>query len=271
MQVTFNTAANFNNNYKLLNKKQRQNPSFTSVAELPAKSGLLKPFHIGMDKLTDGIAKYYTKFAYESPVAKWLSRREDASQIVNHMQMIGSIVVSGMYMVQTLRNKNMDDDTKKKLSLNQGLTWLVSTLGAYAADNALNKLWDNKVSLKYAKKFLADDSLADKFIKHNQELEKAFRDDVKNAGKKFKPDTVLKYIEKNVKNAALETDLRGLDVLKSLVVFGTIYRFISPVAVTPLANIIGDKIFVKKEEPQTQPQMVLNQPNIANFAAKFKA
>ena len=270
MNVTLNTL-NFNNNCKYYQNNKKTAPSFTSAVELPAKSGLLNPFKNGMDKLTDVIAKYYTKNVYESPVAKWLSRREDASQIVNHMQMLGSIIVSGMYMTQTLRNKNMDDETKKKLSLNQALTWVAATAGAYWLDDFLAQSWDKKVSLNYAKKFLDDKDFAQKFEEHNKALKEAFKADAKNAGKKFKPDTVLKYISKNIKNAALETDLKGLDVLKSLVIFGTIYRFVSPVAVTPLANMIGDKIFAKKEPviKQAQEPVMLNRPEMAHFAGGF--
>lgn len=266
MNVTFNTV-NLNNR----NNNKKYTPSFKAGVEIPAKSGLLKPFYAGMDKLTDGIAKYYTKNVYQSPVAKWLSRREDASQIVNHMQMLGSIIVSGMYMTQTLRNKEMDDDTKKKLSLNQALTWVAATAGAYWLDDFLAQTWDNKVSLNYAKKFLRDDDLAQKIAKHNEALKKAFEAQSKNAGKKFKPDTVLKYISKNVKNAALESDLKGLDVMKSLVIFGTIYRFISPVAVTPLANMIGDKFFAKKEVPtkELDENVILERPIMSKFAGGF--
>ena len=33
-----------------------------------------------------------------------------------------------------------------------------------------------------------------------------------------------------------------MGVLKKLAVFGTVYRFIGPVAVTPFANMIGNKL-----------------------------
>ncbi len=285
MNVTLNTV-NLNNSYKYTkNQNKRQaTPSFTSVAELPTKSGFLKPFDVAMDKFTDFIAKQYTKRVYESPVAKWLSRREDASQIVNHMQMLGSVVVSGMYMTQTLRNKNLEDETKKKLSINQAFTWLAATAGAYWLDDYLAQSWDNNVSLKYANKFLKDNNFIQNFKDYNTQLENEFKADIKNADKKFKPATTLKYVEKFIKNSALESDLKGLDVLKSLVIFGTIYRFISPVAVTPIANWVGDKFFAKKPEKDVsfeakqpeQPQktetenVVLERPNMAKFAGKFK-
>lgn len=277
MNVTFNTA-NFNNYKNYNNQRKNSSVAFTSVVVLPQKSGLLNPFKNSMDKITDFIAKRYTKHVYESPIAKWLSRREDASQIVNHMQMLGSVIVSGMYMTQTLRNKNMDDETKKKLSINQALTWVAATAGAYWLDDFLAQTWDNKVSLKYAKKFLNDPELAQKIANHNKELKEVFEKDAKNTGKKFEPDNVLKYVTKKVKNAALETDLKGLDVLKSLVVFGTIYRFVSPVAVTPIANWVGDKFFSSKNtkdlafgEKEVQNQnVVLNTPKMSNFAGGFE-
>ncbi len=75
------------------------------------------------------------------------------------MQVAGSVIISGMYMTQTLRNNQLDEDRKKTLAINQGLTFLMSTVGSYLIDDALDgiALWEKNVSLKYAKKYLGED------------------------------------------------------------------------------------------------------------------
>lgn len=52
----------------------------------------------------------------------------------------------------------------------------------------------------------------------------------------------LKYIEENVPNTGIESKIRGMGVLKKLLIFGTVYRFLSPVAVTPLASMMGNRL-----------------------------
>ena len=60
--------------------------------------------------------------------------------------------------------------------------------------------------------------------------------------------TALQYIEENLSNASLESKIRGMGVLKKLIVFGTVYRFLSPVLVTPIATKIGNMIAAKKQD-----------------------
>ena len=287
----YNYSKNNQNKYST-NIQAQKNPSFTGWFGLPSSSKFLDPVKNSFNWTTDKIAKYYTKPLYESKAGKWLAWQKDSDQIVNHMQSIGSIIVSGMYMSQTLRNQNMDDETKKKLSINQGLTWLAATLGAYGVDSVLDEIWDKHISLKHAAKFLYDpenkeynniQNIHKKLIKdlekYNEELKNAY--DLKPAEekrgflglkKKFKPISATKYIEKKFRNNALTNNLKGLDVIKSLVIFGTMYRFISPVAVTPIANLVGDKFFGKKEPEKTaiQESIIINRPIMANFAGGTK-
>ena len=306
MQVSLNTYRNYanrnNNNslygrstaYTTAGNSTAQNVAFSGWFGLPSGSKFLEPLNKGFDAFTDKIARYYTKPLYQSKAGKWLAWQKDSDQIVNHMQSIGSIIVSGMYMSLTLKNKNMDEETKKKLSINQGLTWLAATLGAYGLDSVLDSIWDKHVSLKHASKFLCDPEnkefadkqvlykkLVDDWEKHNKELKKMF--DAKPAAekkgflglrKKFKPISATKFIEKTFNNGELVKELKGLDVIKSLVIFGTMYRFISPVAVTPIANMIGDLIFTKHEKKAEQQlitdSLILQRPLMANFVGGLK-
>lgn len=279
MKVTLNTSI-YNNRQNLNNRKN--NPSFSGGA-VPVKSAFLDPFRKGMDKITDKIADYYSGFAFSNSFTNWLAKREKLDKIVGHMQTAGSIVISSMYMTQTLRNENLDEKRKKTLAINQGLTLLFSTLGAYTLDSKLANFWNKHVSMKYAANFLEKpvQELEKGLAKHRESIKALYIEKhPEDAGLvKFKKPNLLHYVEKGLKNDNLTGKLKGLDALKSLIVFGTVYRFIGPVAVTPFANMIGNKLFYAegknaKEQPQTASlqaeQYVANKPKLENFISKLK-
>lgn len=58
----------------------------------------------------------------------------------------------------------------------------------------------------------------------------------------------------NAGNPKLSKYLAGIKIATSTVIFDTIYRFITPVAVTPIANSIGNRIQAKKEAKLAQAQ-----------------
>lgn len=63
-----------------------------------------------------------------------------------------------------------------------------------------------------------------------------------------KVENFIKTFEKvNAKDPHLTTYVKGIKTAVPLVIFGTIYRFIAPVFVTPIANKIGNRIQAKKE------------------------
>lgn len=278
MKVTLNTST-YNNNRQNLNNK-KNNPSFNGT--VPVKSAFLDPFRRGVDKITDKIADYYSGFAFSNSFTNWLAKREKLDKIVGHMQTAGSIVISSMYMTQTLRNENLDEKRKKTLAINQGLTLLFSTLGAYTLDSKLANFWNKHVSMKYAANFLEKpvEELEKGLAKHREAIKALYiekhPEDAELA--KFKKPNLLHYVEKGLKNDNLTGKLKGLDALKSLIVFGTVYRFIGPVAVTPFANMIGNMLFnaepKAKKQPETAPvqqnQYIANKPKFENFISKAK-
>ena len=97
------------------------------------------------------------------------------------------------------------------------------------------------------------------------------------ADSKFKVGNVADYIAKKMPDSNLSTMLKGMGVLQKLIVFGTIYRFISPVAVTPLANWIGNTFINKQKSEeqkpveQAQPQATENPANKPKVAAMASA
>lgn len=285
MNITLNTN-NFNSQYYNNNIKNNKNnqtkyagisynsqPTFKGI-EVPTHSKVLAPFHRAIDSLTSWIARNYTEKLYTSKIAAYLAKKTDKlGSVVDHMQVMGSIIISGMYMTQTLRNKQLDDDRKKTLAINQGLTFVLSTLGSYIIDEKLENRWE-KITTKYAAKELGDEKLAEKIAKYNQELAAQFEakqlNGINTKKTKFKPASVLKYVEENIPNTSLEKRLRGMGVLKKLVVFGTVYRFIAPVAVTPLATWVSNK-FIHKKDKTVNTKASVNQPSKASDNNKSEA
>lgn len=305
MNVTLQTN-NFRPQYKNNNtyqanygvyshKNMSANPSFGM--KIPGFSSFLKPWNKFVDKSTDMIAKYYTANLYQSPITKLTSKIADKlNGVVDHMQVIGSIIISGMYMNQTLRNDNLEPDKRKTLAVNQGLTFVASTILSYLIDDAIKEKWENltrkytvanlelgkhdklskqertalyKQKLKELNKKIAD---------WNDERLKDFNAKVKSgdlaADSKFKVGNVADYVAKKMPESNLSTMLKGMGVLQKLIVFGTIYRFISPVAVTPLANWIGSKYINKPKETEEKTQVAAaSTPNMSKTAtlapAKF--
>lgn len=258
--LTINTSiSNYNNKYK-------NNISFKS-GNIPQHSAFLNPLKKGFDKVTDKIAQYYTGPLFSNRITNWLSRRNDIGRIVDHMQAIGSYVISGMYMTQTLRNKNMDEDRRTTLAINQGLTLVASTAIAYFVSEKLVGPWNKHVSMKYAanKLNITTDQLEEKLKLHQEKIKKLYKDkhpdDIEL--KKFKKPNLIHYIEEGLENTNLAGKLKGLDVLKSLIIFGSVYRFFGPVAVTPVANWLGDKITGagKKSTAQQEQDLTCNKEN----------
>lgn len=256
MNITLQTN-NFNSQYKYntYNTKAKRNnlplysqQSFTGIEDIPAKSNLLNPFKRAFDKFTTWLSNNYTSKLYTSKLAKFLAgHTEKLDSVVDHMQVAGSIIISGMYMTQTLRNQQLDEDRRRTLAVNQGLTFLLSTIGSYTIDRSLDNWWE-KVTAKYAQKQTGDDKILEKITNINNDIikkaEEEFKMPWKKIPKKQKPKlmTTLKYVEDNLPNTSLESKLKGMGVLKKLIVFGTVYRFLAPVAVTPFATMIGNKL-----------------------------
>ncbi len=268
MNITLNTT-NFNSLYQYknnqINRSNNQSvkyskisynqPSFSgNITDIPAKSKLLDPFKKHYNRFTTWLSKNYTEKLYNSKFAAWLAKHsKKLDGVVDHMQVMGSVIISGMYMIQTLRNKQMDEDRKRTLAVNQGLTFAFATLGSYIVDRSLDNWWE-KVTVKYAQKQTGNKDLGKLIKDANRTIiakaEKDLGKNWKDMTKKERPQLMntLKYIEENLPNTGLESRLRGMGVLKKLIIFGSIYRFIVPVAVTPFANKIGDKLVQRKTQ-----------------------
>lgn len=280
MNVTLNT--NKFQSYNNQSNPYRQNrynqiPAFTGkpaeaigqeMANAARGSKIFEPFTKMYDNMTSWIAKNVISHVVNNKgVQKFAENFKNNDMLFNHMLAMGSLITSGLYVKKTLDNKDMDKDRKNTLAINQVLTFIISTIGAYSMDKSLNKWW-SKVTNKYVGIQINDKDFASEFGKTLKDV--AVRNkEIKEANKKLaKGDRKLleqaprvdEYLKSYIKdkNVALSEEnlksltnrIKGMGLLKKMVVFGLVYRFIVPVLVTPIANKIGDRMITKRKEKE---------------------
>ena len=125
-----------NNNYEepLSLQKRQSTPTF--------KGGTY-------DRLVDGIAKNYYGRLMQSGIIKWFGKKTENMNIVNLCSAVNSFIISFMYVIKTLENDKLDPERRNTLAINDGMTYIGSTVLAYLIDNKLAKKW-NKVTHNYA-------------------------------------------------------------------------------------------------------------------------
>lgn len=126
--------------------------------------------------------------------------------------------------------------------INQGIVAIACTIGAYTIDERINTAV-KKFKNNYKEAF--KEMKAAKHAELLQEMKYAF----KNADKvsfSEKRKFVENFIKQGTANKVLSPGqlakrLDGIGFLKSTIIFSSIYRFIGPVVLTPVANWISNK------------------------------
>ena len=177
--------------------------------------------------------KHYGKKVMNSEKIQNVSEKlaKIPGEMTEHMATLGSILTSATYMYKTLNNKDLDSDKRKTLAINQGLCCIIPTIGAYTVSKLLSK------------------------FKKNMEFD--------YCGKK-EQQIALGQISKEEAKVLKETfgdKLKGFNALTSLITFTLIYRYITPVAITPIANWIGRKL--NGEDKKDEQKIAGNQQNNA--------
>ena len=251
---------------------QPQFTGFATVAKEVASSAAPKA-QGWYDKLTEWIAKnYYAKF-YNSKAAKYIVEHTSSpkwNNMTTHMSALGSTLISGMYVMRTLQNDKLDPEKRKTLAINDGLTWVLSTAGAYLLDSKLGNLCD-KATTRFAANYLLDNPEARRADLFGEWNPKDLKQMMAEWYKHVKPESeegqklireIGEKAYKNIrefnldilKNKKLTTQIDGIGVLKSLFVFGMVYRYIVPVLVMKPANYIGRKMHEKKAQQEQVDQ-----------------
>jgi hypothetical protein len=184
--------------FKGLNEKKTFN-RFTNINASAQKNNKNVAFKGAGSAVTEGIAKGVGKIADTKGFRKFIEWFKEKNQWFPHLIAAESLWLSGFYMQQTAKSKKIEKDQKLPMILNQGITAVLCTIGAYKLDGVINKKLD-----KY-----------------------------KDVYKRMNPQ-----LEEKVMNRRLT----GIRLLGPIVIFTTIYRFVGPVLVTPIANKISEMI-----------------------------
>lgn len=201
-----------NNQYQTysLNKKQ-MNPQNLSQPSFNGKFG-------------DAVGKFFGEH-YAAPMCnkQWLQKISEgmsgmSTQMTQHMATLGSLITSSVYMARTLKNKDLDPEKRKTLSINQLLCFIIPTACAYGVDHYMR---DFNKNMEYRYSGLKEQQMA---------LGKLSAEECEALKKSF------------------GNKLKGFGALAGLATFTLIYRYLTPVLITPLANKIGAKINEKNEQ-----------------------
>lgn len=144
------------------------------------------------------------------------------------MTISGSFAMSSSYVVGTLTNKDFKDkkDRRNTLAINQALGFVVPTiLGSWISSKI------RPMVKKVTYKFVGQQNQRIKLLEQNGKITK-------------------EAAEKSLKTVARAA--KGVPVLASLTVFTFIYRYFTPVAVTPIANFLGNKLSERKQNKKLE-------------------
>ena len=70
--------------------------------------------------------------------------------MTNHMSSLGALLTSSVYMYQTLHKKDLDEDRRRTLAINQGFCFVVPTACAYTVDKLLKNWTKENIEYVYA-------------------------------------------------------------------------------------------------------------------------
>jgi len=240
------------------------------------ESGFFKPFEDFYERLTNKIAEKFTsKYVEAKPIEYLADKFKDSKNLYQHCLTVGSVITSGLYMERTYTNKKLDKDRRNTLVVNQGLTLALSTAGAYMLDKYLSGWWDN-VTARFAGHLLAEKGEKDFYknylakkadTQEKNEVLKATKG--KNAELKTmksvsdmvkETETYMQMIGKDATEMSkqeartITKKIKGIGLLKSMIVFGFVYRFFVPVVVTKPANKLCDMYLEHKKAKEAAKQ-----------------
>ncbi|MBP3925171.1 hypothetical protein J6E39_08025 [bacterium] len=261
MNVSFNT-----NNYanpSLRNNRNTKYNSLNSSNSAPHFTGAMSQKY---DEAAQWIGKNFTRRLIDCGPMGYLSDKFKNANVFQHCMTIEALITSGLYMFRTLKNDKLDEERRKTLTVNQGLTFLISTLGAYTLDGVINGKWE-KQSARFISNQLKDNkSFYNEFLEKNKKIDeenKALKKAAKASGQKPKLKPSVKaldmlYGNKLYKNmiekdqSMLNTKVKGFSAVKSMIVFGLVYRYLVPVVVTKPANKLCEMYLENKKKKQTE-------------------
>lgn len=274
-------------------------PQLNKIRQLAKKYNVI---NIAQAKAEHGVTDMFSKVATKDGFQKGIGKFAKSNNTFAHLMVIESALLSGFYMFNTLRNKNIEKEQKPQMLINDTLVWGASTASTYLLENKISS-WVSNQTTKYlgkenVQKFyqglgekakeasktelfqkvseVSKDKLDDGLEVVSQTLGKHLgkaldkdkldalkegvkstistgingsKDDLANA-LKDKVDDAYNLLGKKVTEIEKGNLKSGVNKLKTLVIFGLIYRFLGPVVMTPIANKLSAKLKARKQEKQ---------------------
>lgn len=233
------------NNFNQLKSKQFEQKSnnVSFKGGLPTKA---------YEKATDGIAVVLGKFASTkfaknavdfingeskskilSGVGKALNIKKKWFQ---HAIAAEAIYLTSFYMYNTKKSKHIPENQKRPMMVNQALVATLCTSLGYIVDSKISK------AFKGMQDFFLVTNVIPIAEKSKDQVAKAVKAAGNNTGA---VEAALKMPLKKI-NAISS----GISKLKSVLVFGFIYRYFSPVFITPIANRVSEYMDKKNGKNQ---------------------
>ena len=199
------------------------------------------------DKAIEGLAKGLGKLAdtnFTKNTVKFLSGESEnrvaksIGKFINvkdkwfqHAIALESVYLTSFYMYNTKKSKAIPEDQKRPMMINQALVTTLCTALGYTIDSKISKVF-NKAKHIFT-------------VANVPKIAENMKGAVANAKALAKTegaiDAAIKLPLKHANGIA-----NGISKLKSVLVFGFIYRYFSPVFITPIANRVSE-LFDKKD------------------------
>lgn len=211
------------------------------------------------DRFTDTLAKHISTPMLQSKFLQKLANKwRESDFLFNHIATVTSLAISSTYAIRTLNNNNLEEDKRKILAINQGLTFLISTSLSYLIDGKLGNWWQ-RVTAKFIEARTGENNFATEYSKVQKETKDKIKELKRNHAdkqtiKSVKIPKAFEYAQnrKIIMPPNMKNMVNGLDVLKKMVIIGSIFRLAVPVLVTPIAANLGDKYLAYKRNKVSQ-------------------
>ncbi|MDD3419166.1 MAG: hypothetical protein PHE78_01045 [Candidatus Gastranaerophilales bacterium] len=243
-------------------KKQQKTPdafkeieSSTNQSHQPQFKGKITPNDKDLSflekiihKLAKPIEPLIEKMAQNKHIKKFsesmANGNSEKSSLMRNILTTGQALTGTLvYITATMKNKKIEEDRKQTLAANQLITWSGSAIGAFILNNAIQKGF-NKIAADYKKYNIEN-------LENN--LEKITKEKLPSLEKieKRKITQVTPEIMEKVKKLQLEKlEFRANGIAKTaptMIAFAFIYRFLTPIIATPLADL-AKKHLIKEPE-----------------------
>ena len=206
--------------------------AYNGITEVLAK-GLGKLVNTNFTKNTVNFLSGKSEGKVAGAISRFINVKEKWFQ---HAIAMESVYLTSFYMYNTHKSKSIPEDQKRPMMVNQALVTTLCTALGYTIDSKISKVF-NKVKHIFT-------------VANVVKIAKKMKPEVKAALAAAKSEGERKAaITKPLKFS--NAIANGIPKLKSVLVFGFIYRYFSPVFITPIANRVSE-LFENKEEKRAK-------------------